>query len=421
MVVYRGEKFSGYNKPKRTPGHPKKSHAVLAKSGSEVRLIRFGQQGVSGSPYKKGESDKARKRRKSFQARHASNIKKGVMSAAYWANRVKWQFMRDNPVAPQRAGSALAPPKKFTPELDLLKDIGGAVMGGIRLVNNTVRSMPRSAYNAATGRPFNPYIKQSLPERALGALDAVGWYAGAGKMASSLAAEMAAQKAAKQAAAEAAMSAETEPWIYGIHTSPLRNLDVIEAGSRNVDGGWVGDAVPGTNYAWRIIPEDVRDVANSAEGWGKQLIDHFTPRRAKNILGQDPEVTQYLVRAKPSKVNPDANWNLDWDYGYGDYEKIPEPYLRNPSIEVYGKLEPIDSTHGLPMTYDDVQKNNVTFDEYLNYSNLRKKYIEDMINKYLPKIKRNDYILRRRYNQYFKPGNMLEDLSDSDFADQYYE
>lgn len=88
--MFRGEKFSGYNKPKRTPSHPKKSHAVLAKSGSKVKLIRFGQQGVSGSPKKKGESTSYRKRRESFKARHAKNIKKGVMSAAYWANRVKW-------------------------------------------------------------------------------------------------------------------------------------------------------------------------------------------------------------------------------------------------------------------------------------------------------------------------------------------
>lgn len=80
----------GYNKPKRTPSHPKKSHAVLAKSGSKVKLIRFGQQGVSGSPKKKGESDSYRKRRESFKARHAKNINKGVMSAAYWADRVKW-------------------------------------------------------------------------------------------------------------------------------------------------------------------------------------------------------------------------------------------------------------------------------------------------------------------------------------------
>jgi hypothetical protein len=89
-VMFRGEKFSGYNKPKRTPSHPKKSHAVLAKTGSKVKLIRFGQQGVSGSPKKKGESTSYRKRRESFKARHAKNIKKGVMSAAYWANRVKW-------------------------------------------------------------------------------------------------------------------------------------------------------------------------------------------------------------------------------------------------------------------------------------------------------------------------------------------
>ena len=84
------EKFSGYNKPKRTPNHPTKSHAVLAKSGDQVKLIRFGQQGVSGSPKKKGESDKYRKRRESFKARHAKNISKGKMSAAYWADKVKW-------------------------------------------------------------------------------------------------------------------------------------------------------------------------------------------------------------------------------------------------------------------------------------------------------------------------------------------
>ena len=80
----------GYNKPKRTPSHPTKSHAVLAKSGDEVKLIRFGQQGVSGSPKKEGESEADRKRRESFKARHAENIQKGKMSAAYWANKVKW-------------------------------------------------------------------------------------------------------------------------------------------------------------------------------------------------------------------------------------------------------------------------------------------------------------------------------------------
>jgi hypothetical protein len=90
MIEYRGEKFSGYNKPKRTPGHPKKSHVVLAKEGDSVKLIRFGQQGVSGSPKQAGESDADRKRREAFKARHASNIAKGKMSAAYWANKVKW-------------------------------------------------------------------------------------------------------------------------------------------------------------------------------------------------------------------------------------------------------------------------------------------------------------------------------------------
>lgn len=89
-VEYRGEKFAGYNKPKRTPGHPKKSHAVLAKQGDQVKLIRFGQQGVSGSPKKAGESEAYRKRREAFKARHAQNIAKGKMSAAYWANKVKW-------------------------------------------------------------------------------------------------------------------------------------------------------------------------------------------------------------------------------------------------------------------------------------------------------------------------------------------
>jgi hypothetical protein len=81
---------SGYNKPKRTPNHPKKSHVVVAKEGNQVKTIRFGQQGVSGSPRKKGESAAYRKRREAFKARHASNIKKGKMSAAYWADKVKW-------------------------------------------------------------------------------------------------------------------------------------------------------------------------------------------------------------------------------------------------------------------------------------------------------------------------------------------
>lgn len=81
---------SSYNKPKRTPNHPKKSHVVVAKVGEQVKTIRFGQQGVSGSPKKSGESSTEANRRKSFQARHAKNIAKGKLSAAYWANKVKW-------------------------------------------------------------------------------------------------------------------------------------------------------------------------------------------------------------------------------------------------------------------------------------------------------------------------------------------
>ena len=88
-IEYRGEKFAGYNKPKRTP-NAKKSHAVLAKEGDKVKLIRFGQQGVKGSPKKAGESEAYRKRREAFKARHAANIKKGKMSAAYWSNLTKW-------------------------------------------------------------------------------------------------------------------------------------------------------------------------------------------------------------------------------------------------------------------------------------------------------------------------------------------
>ena len=82
---------SGYNKPKRTPKHPKKSHVVVAKVGDKTKLIRFGQQGVktAGKP-KKGESARQKARRKSFKARHGKNIRKGKMSAAYWANKVKW-------------------------------------------------------------------------------------------------------------------------------------------------------------------------------------------------------------------------------------------------------------------------------------------------------------------------------------------
>jgi hypothetical protein len=81
---------SGYNKPKRTPSHPTKSHVVVAKEGDKVKTIRFGQQGVSGSPAKKGESEADKARRKSFKARHAGNISKGKMSAAYWSDLTKW-------------------------------------------------------------------------------------------------------------------------------------------------------------------------------------------------------------------------------------------------------------------------------------------------------------------------------------------
>ncbi len=80
----------GFNKPKRTPGHPTKSHVVVAKVGDIIKTIRFGQQGVSGSPRKAGESAAYRKRRESFKARHADNIAKGKTSAAYWADRFKW-------------------------------------------------------------------------------------------------------------------------------------------------------------------------------------------------------------------------------------------------------------------------------------------------------------------------------------------
>ena len=83
--------LSGYNKPKRTPQHPKKSHIVLAKEGDTLKLIRFGEQGAktAGKP-KSGEGDKMRKKRASFKARHAKNIKRGKLSAAYWADKVKW-------------------------------------------------------------------------------------------------------------------------------------------------------------------------------------------------------------------------------------------------------------------------------------------------------------------------------------------
>jgi hypothetical protein len=82
---------SGVNKPKATPTHPKKSHIVVAKEGAKVKTIRFGEQGAktAGKP-KAGESDKMKKKRASFKSRHGRNIKKGKMSAAYWADKVKW-------------------------------------------------------------------------------------------------------------------------------------------------------------------------------------------------------------------------------------------------------------------------------------------------------------------------------------------
>ena len=82
---------SGFNKPKRTPNHPKKSHVVVAKEGDKVKTIRFGEQGAktAGKP-KSGESDAMKKKRASFKARHGKNISKGKMSAAYWANKEKW-------------------------------------------------------------------------------------------------------------------------------------------------------------------------------------------------------------------------------------------------------------------------------------------------------------------------------------------
>ncbi len=90
-IEYRGEKFEGYNKPKKTPKHPTKSHVVLAKEGKVIKLIRFGEQGAetAGKP-KAGESDRMKKKRASFKARHGKNINKGKLSAAYWADKVKW-------------------------------------------------------------------------------------------------------------------------------------------------------------------------------------------------------------------------------------------------------------------------------------------------------------------------------------------
>ena len=90
-MLLKKHRLKGVNVPKRTPGHPSKSHIVLAQEGDTIKLIRFGEQGAStaGDP-KKGESDKMKKKRASFKARHAKNIAKGKLSAAYWADKVKW-------------------------------------------------------------------------------------------------------------------------------------------------------------------------------------------------------------------------------------------------------------------------------------------------------------------------------------------
>lgn len=90
-ITYRGETFEGYNKPKRTPKHPTKSHAVLAKEGDEIRLIRFGAQGAKTYPPRKGESQKAKETRKNWYARHANNLRNAdKLDAVYWAAKVKW-------------------------------------------------------------------------------------------------------------------------------------------------------------------------------------------------------------------------------------------------------------------------------------------------------------------------------------------
>jgi hypothetical protein len=89
-ITYEGETFSGYNKPKRTPDHPKKSHVVLAKEGDKIRMIRFGEQGAKTKPPRKGESQADKNKRSSFKKRHAKNIAKGKLYAAWWADQTKW-------------------------------------------------------------------------------------------------------------------------------------------------------------------------------------------------------------------------------------------------------------------------------------------------------------------------------------------
>ena len=109
-IVYRGERFAGYNKPKRTPKHPKKSHAVLAKEGDKIRLIRFGQQGVRGAG-KNPKSKKDKARRKSYYARHNAQGKPtSKLSAKYWSHKVKWQEL-DMPYGKGTYGSQVGRPK----------------------------------------------------------------------------------------------------------------------------------------------------------------------------------------------------------------------------------------------------------------------------------------------------------------------
>jgi hypothetical protein len=89
-IEYRGETFAGYNKPKRTPKHPRKSHAVLAKEGLKIKLVRFGQQGVKGAG-KSPSSAKDKARKRSYYARHNAQGKpKSKLSAKYWSHKVKW-------------------------------------------------------------------------------------------------------------------------------------------------------------------------------------------------------------------------------------------------------------------------------------------------------------------------------------------
>ena len=89
-TIMKREGLEDVNKPKRTPKHPTKSHVVMAEDKGEFKLIRFGQQGADTKPPRKGESEADKAKRAAFKARHAENIKKGKMSAAYWADKVKW-------------------------------------------------------------------------------------------------------------------------------------------------------------------------------------------------------------------------------------------------------------------------------------------------------------------------------------------